>query len=498
MASVEHEVKLDAPADFRLPDLNGVVDGMTAARVSDQELKATYYDTPDLRLARWGVSLRYRTGEGEPRWTLKLPAEEGGSGIRRSELEFFESPAEIPPAVSALVRAFVRSSALGEVAELRTTRHLVELRDELDVVRAVVCDDDVSVTQDAAVTPAFRELEVEAAAGGDHLLKPVAKRLRRAGAHGGRQQSKVARVLGPAVEIPEVMAVTLDDDDATAGDVVRAAIARSVANLLRHDPGVRLGVDPEDIHQARVATRRLRSDLRTFRSLVDETWAADLREQLKWLAGLFGEVRDRDVLRERLRAAVAALPADDHDGGLALLDALEQERTDARAALLVAMDEPRYVELVEALVTAASAPVLTDEAAQPARPVLAALVRKQVKHVDGAVAALASPPADEELHEVRIRSKRARYAADAATPVWGKRARRLARAMAHVQTVLGDLQDAVVTEEWLRRGAQVSVAASFAAGELVAVQRTAMASSRAAFPAAWKQASAPKLRSWLR
>ena len=92
------------------------------------------------------------------------------------------------------------------------------------------------------------------------------------------------------------------DFASTPTDVVRAAIARSTARLLAHDPGVRLGDDPEDVHQARVATRRMRSDLRTFRRVLDEDWDESMRDELKWLGGLLGAVRDTDVLLDRLEA----------------------------------------------------------------------------------------------------------------------------------------------------------------------------------------------------
>lgn len=497
---IEQEIKLIAPPGFHMPDLGGI-EGVAPGPVERQELKATYYDTPDLRLARWGASLRYRTGEGAPRWTLKLPSDDNGPGLSRTELEFSGPASTVPAEAARLVRAYVRSSTLGRVARLTTRRDRIELQDELGMPRAVVCDDEVSVYDSRRLTARFREVEVEAVGAADTaLLEAAAERLRAAGASAGEPVPKVVRALGMAVvQLPEVPLVQLGDG-ATAGDVVRAAIANSVTRLLQHDPGVRLGDDMEQVHQARVATRRLRSDLRTFRSLIDEQWGLELRERLKWLADLLGAVRDRDVLLERLTrqvAQVASLPADKR-AGRALLGRLEAEQAATRQALLVGMDSAQYVDLLEALLAASAAPVLAPEADQPAKPPLALLVRKSLKHIDAAVAALSSPTIDEELHNVRIRAKRVRYAAEAASPVWGKPAKRLAGAMADVQGVLGDLQDAVVTEEWLRRAGRGSVAQSFLAGELVALQKLAMATSRASFADVWKRASSSKLRTWLR
>jgi CHAD domain-containing protein len=117
-------------------------------------------------------------------------------------------------------------------------------------------------------------------------------------------------------------------------------------------------------------------------------------------------------------------------------------------------------------------------------------------HLKKAVEVLDRDPADEALHQVRIRAKRARYAAEAAAPVAGKPARAFAKAVAEVQSILGDHQDAVVAEDWLRRvdgGRSVALVA----GQLIARQQAEAAAIRRAWPAAWKKADAKKLRAWL-
>src|SRR5436305_14018460 len=100
-------------------------------------------------------------------------------------------------------------------------------------------------------------------------MNTVAERLLAAGALRDDVGPKLVHALGPrAAGSPEVPPVRLHPGS-QAGDAVRAALAAGVSRLLRHDPGVRVGDDPEDVHQARVATRRLRADLRTFRGLLD-------------------------------------------------------------------------------------------------------------------------------------------------------------------------------------------------------------------------------------
>jgi CHAD domain-containing protein len=108
------------------------------------------------------------------------------------------------------------------------------------------------------------------------------------------------------------------------------------------------------------------------------------------------------------------------------------------------------------------------------------------------VGSLSEPSSNEELHIVRILAKRCRYAAEACAPSLGKRTQQLAVAASHVQDVLGELNDAVVAEKWLRdwTARTNSPKAAFAAGELAALERTAAQEARSQWPRAWKQARA--------
>jgi CHAD domain-containing protein len=490
----EREVKLTPVPGFRLPSLTGVVEGAVARPDEILELRADYYDTPDLRLARAGASLRYRTPEG---WTVKLPNTGEGAMLVRGEHTFPGEPGAVPDEAVDLVRAYVRTATVQVIAHLKTRRRRVDLVDASGAKVAEVVDDEVSVLDDGRIVNRFRELEVELSEVAPvELADAVVTRLERAGAGTSDPTPKIVRALGMrAVADADVVAPEDLSGDSAARDVVHAAISTSVQRLLAHDAGVRLGGDPESVHQARVATRRLRSDLRTFRSLLVPEWDEALRAELKWLGGELGAVRDTEVLLDLLRHQVDRLVPGDHAVGERLLRQLVDRREAQRAELLDAMRSDRYAKLLERLVAAANAPALLPEADTPATDVLPALVQKPWKKLRRDVRALADDPPDGDLHHVRIRAKRTRYAAEAMTPALGKPARRFAKAVAKLQDVLGDHQDAVVAASWLRDAAKRTDDREevFVAGVLTGMIRAIEHDTRDAWPAAWKRVRKARL-----
>ncbi len=491
---LEREVKLGAGPAFHLPDLAGVVAGVAVADPETLRLATVYYDTPDLRLARWGVSLRRRAGEG---WTLKLPPTKSDAVLERDEITFDGGARKPPQAAVEIVRAYVRGSELVPVARLSTVRRRVRLVDAAGVRVAEVVDDEVSVRDGRRVAARFREIEVEVNGDdGAALITPIVDRLRRAGAGAPDPTPKHIRALGPrAIEAPEVSPVKLADG-APAREVIRNSLAESVANLLQHDPLVRTGRDPEAVHQARVATRKLRSNLRTFGPLLDVEWTEPLRLELGWLALSLGAVRDREVLLERLRERASSLPASDQRSATSLLKLLEVEIDALRQRLGEDMDSHRYIDLLERLVAAAHQPMTLPDADQPAASVLPALATTPWRRLRSAVRQLPETPTDPELHRIRILAKRARYAAEAIASVSGPDAGAFARAAAKLQTVLGEHQDSVTAQAWLR-AAKVTGRRAFVAGELIALERIAAAKVRAEWPKAWDSLERKRLRSWM-
>jgi CHAD domain-containing protein len=281
------------------------------------------------------------------------------------------------------------------------------------------------------------------------------------------------------------------------GVVIRDALDASVQRLLVADPIARVGDDPEGVHQARVATRRLRCDLRTFAPLLDPDWVTALRAEVRWLGTELGVAREAEVLLGHLRARAGSLPPDIERAVVPMLDTALGDREAAYARVLEVLCSSRYLDLVDRLVQGAMAPRLGPSAATATTDDLVRLARRPWKRLAGAYTALGSHPSDGELHALRIRVKRARYAVEAVAPaVGGDRPQEMADALTRLQKVLGDHQDAVVAGAWIRdRGAGTSDA--FAAGMLAGALHSDAAEAAAAVPEAWRRARRRRLRSWM-
>jgi CHAD domain-containing protein len=294
--------------------------------------------------------------------------------------------------------------------------------------------------------------------------------------------------------------------DASAGEVVHAALARGVERLAQHAEELRTapvegGNGVEAVHQARVATRRLRSDLRTFGDLLDEDWARSLRSELAELAEVLGVVRDIDVLTARLERSVGHLDKRDRSAAAFLFDELVAQRRAGMTLLLARLGTPAHEALMEHLKAMADAPRYSPLADEPAAAVFALVARRAWRPLaEAAERVLAEGPEQapiEHLHQVRIRAKRFRYAADAAALV-DRRAARHAKRLASLQDDLGLLNDAAVAELWLRRHVQGEPSErAFAVGQLVMLERLEIEHRRRSWVPEWRAVERAELRRWL-
>lgn len=461
---LEREVKLSPSPKLSLEHLEGTP-------LETRQFSSVYYDTDDRLLATLGITLRRRLEHGGSLWQLKLPRSGG-----RLELEDPGGPAETPARIASLLSAVLRERHLTPVAELRTVRRGVRM--EADGSTADVVLDEVAVMDNLRVVSEFDELEIELVDGVPDGLQRIEVEVRRAGALDGDPRPKVLRVLGHsgATKPP--------------GAQLQAFFRRQYEQILAHDPGTRLGDDPEDLHDLRVAVRRLRAILKVSAPPLDEAWADELRDELDWLGDLLGPVRDLDVMLAHLRGA--DLEENERRALTPILKRLQRERTACRRSMLAALKSARYTALLDRLEEAARRP-----RTRSARPSPDAVVAAAFKQLRKAMDKLDRAPSDRSLHRARIKAKRARYAAELVAPERGKRVAKFIAAAKSFQDVTGEHQDAVVTAEQLRElAAEVEPAAAFAAGRIAERQEARRREARAEVGPAWRKLERAGKNAW--
>ena len=285
----------------------------------------------------------------------------------------------------------------------------------------------------------------------------------------------------------------------SAGAAVVSYLQTQAARL--RDTGSSVGAEhPDAVHRMRVTTRRLRSVLAAYRRLFDRTGTEPVLAELRWLAGSLGAARDAEVMRVRLREALDGMPGVAADVRRLVDRELRRRHDVALRAVVRTLDTKRYARLLADLEALVADPPLRGRAAKPAERVLPRLVSRAWHRVESAHDRT-SFDHDLRLHEVRKAAKRARYAADVASPVIGTPATRFGKAHKRIQSVLGDHHDTVVCRELicsLTEVAQRRGLSTFDLGRLYAAQeRDGVQAEEEFTDRGWPRASAGKLRRWL-
>ncbi len=430
----------------------------------------TLVDAEDRILGTNGLSLSRRLENGKSLWELALPAE-GNVRI----VSDAGGPSRPPRGLSELLVGVLRDRAVTPVATHRTRRSTRRARMNGHDV-ALVALDSIAVMDGRRVASKLSRIDVRLILHERRAEKRLVKALEEAGANRREDHNGAKPQPGD-----------------TPLELVRTMLAGQLQELLRHDPGTRLGSDPEDLHRMRVATRRARAMLRAGAPLLDPTWSEPLRDELKWLGSALGDVRDLDVLVGHLTAQMGELDKEERFAAKRINQGLEGEHLEARGALLEVLESERYAELLDRLGVAAPPPP-----AGPSQAELPALAKAEFRSLKKAARKLRPDASDEELHRVRVKTKRARYAAELAGASVGKRADEFVKSAKHFQDVLGEHQDAVVAEEKIRTLASAARATkvAFAAGRLVERERARRTAARAAVPDAWSKLERSGRRAW--
>jgi triphosphatase len=443
--------------------------GVTIVPEPARELRDVYYDTEDWRLYRAGYALRVRRDNESAEATMKaLMPSEGGIRRRREisePLKGVQTPKGIPGPVGERVRRVAGSADLRPLFEVSTRRRTFALCSETPSSGEIVEDTSGNIRlqnseQDAIVLAevALDESEIFAN-GGDstHLSRVEVEVGSDAAIHDGvrdfvevlkealklrpTRTSKFRTGLSVAGLSPEValdLGPTEIDATLSCGGVAFAILRRHFGQMLAHEPGVRLGEDPEELHDMRVATRRLRAALKLYSDFLPKR-AERYERDLRWVAGALGEVRDLDVHLEGLSEEAS------RNGEILeeLVSLLRERRNEARRGMLEALDSNRY----ERLIASFSATLRRGRSPTPTSPILEVapnLIRDRYKKVRKSANRLSEDSPPEHYHDLRKKGKRLRYALEPLQEIYGKQAKKMVKLLKKTQDDLGDHQDFIV------------------------------------------------------
>jgi CHAD domain-containing protein len=415
-----------------------------------QRLIDSYLETADWRMARAGFVLRTRCRGQKDEINLKTTRTGEANGGRELEVsEDFPAAglAALGPEgpVGRRVHAVAGRQPLRPVLQVRTRRIPFSLRVDGIEAAEIALDDTEIVVGNGQRPMQLRRVAVEVIPQWVDVLEPLVRQLRsNCGLRPATLSTFEAGLLARGVVIPGPpdLGPTAIGPEATLGELAYAVLRRQLTVLRVKEPGTRLGEDPEELHDMRVATRRLRAALDLFVDVLPVR-AYNFRGELGWLAGVLGSVRDLDV---QLQAQAAMIEPGEEGLWADLTTLLTRERDAARAGLLAALDSARWERLKSGMASMvqqgpnrrATATRLTALAAVPD------LIGTRHASVVKAARRAKRSEAAADFHRLRIRCKRLRYSLEFSAELYGGQTKRYTRQLTKLQDQLGLLQDAEV------------------------------------------------------
>jgi triphosphatase len=468
----------------------------------------TYLDTFDWSLLKNGLSLRYRVSNSATVYTVKSigPIEDGIA--RRKETEIpLDGPVDVPTAIPVksirkLVDGIVFPRKLLEQVQVRTDRRRYRvISPEGAGIELGFDTSSFSLRgfHNRRITRKQDELEAEIRTGPETALAALSSLLSKKFNYSPSRASKLEvaierfKITIPSKKPPERLRVRLDDRLDLA---VRKVLTHQCQRFQEQLPGVRLDIDTEFVHQARVATRRLRSGVRLFREAIPEAAADYLGGELKWLGGLLGAVRDLDVFLlnlSKFKEKIERFPAKKKQAFESLIG---EHRRGLLEALCQALGSPRYRSLERRLAQFLARPLPSRPrprlAAKTVREIAPALIIGRFEAALKQGATVLVHPKFKEFHRLRIRMKRLRYACEFMAPAYGNDLDAFIERMVEIQDCLGELQDTVFTrklvdslcDDW--RGKPVDPDLLFILGEIYQLQTEIARERREAFGKIWE------------
>ncbi|WP_119066193.1 CHAD domain-containing protein [Rubrobacter indicoceani] len=481
----------------------GAPDGFTVEPLGERKLSDSYLDTADWSVFRAGYALRIRRRDGEVEATIKRLSSLSGVGpkVRREISEPFEEAGalDFKGAKSMLgdwVRSLCGDRKLLELFEVQTSRRTCRLLyhapDGEEVSRAEIALDETEIPVAGGRPVSLRRVEVELEAGEawelHAFVENLAERFRLSPSRVSKYEAGLFGLgLTPPEQPPDFGQTELSPTMPT-GEYAFAVLREQFRRFLAHEPGTRIGEAPDELHDMRVASRRMRAAIKLF-GVALPTRARHFDGELRWVATFLGEVRDLDVQLSQIEAW--ASESDGAPGAFKeLRRTLEVERDAARRKMLLSLESSRYgrfLELYSGFLRRGPSPgplaghiPVTKSGAG----IISRAYRKFRKHGDR----VADNSPVEAYHSLRKRGKRLRYALEFLTPVYGGPAEKMVATLKTVQDVLGDHQDAAVAAGQLsdlapasRRGRSLAPRTYFIMGKLAARYEAEMSGAEERF-----------------
>lgn len=440
---------------------HGTIGGLVLEPRSTLQIVDTYLDTDDWRIHRAGFALRIRSESGKSEATLKsLHSASAEVADRRELTESLENSESesirqsIGP-VGTRVHAVSGAHALLALFEVRTSRQRFAVRqeDQAQPLGEIALDETVISRPHGEPRTSMQRVEVEALTEAREPLQSLVNTLRSDCSLEAASDSKYSQGLksvglapGPA---PEFLPTTVDASMPMA-EVARANLRRYLSAWHLHEPGGRLGDNPEELHDLRLAGRRLDAILRQFRSSLSPSFLR-IRPTLKKLLRALGDVRDLDVALSELETFGRGLPESAQDTLEPLKKYLVSERGRARDRMLTALDSNAAQKSLQTLTSLLSAPsAVPQQSPELARNAMPDMIRRRYRKVRKSADVLTSESSVEAYHAVRGQVKKLRYALESVAVIYGKPAEDMLRALRRWQDRLGVHQDAAVASRRLQ------------------------------------------------
>jgi triphosphatase len=441
---------------------HGTIGGLVLEPRSTLQIFDTYLDTDDWRIHRAGFALRIRSESGKSEATLKsLHSASAEVSDRRELNETLENSQSesirlsIGP-VGTRVHAVSGAHALLPLFEVRTSRQRFAIRreNEAQQLGEIALDETVISRPHGEPQTSMQRVEVEALTEAHEPLQSLVKTLRSDCALEAASDTKYSQGLksvGLAPAPAPVFAPTAVDASMPMAEVALANLRRYLSAWHLHEPGARLGDNPQELHDLRVACRRLDAILRQFRSALPASLRR-IRPTLKKVLRALGDARDLDVALSELEAFARELPASEQESVEPLKQHLASERDRARVRMLRVLDSASVQKNLQKLTTLLAAPAATSPQSSRdlALNVAPEMIRRRYRKVRKGADLLTAESPMENYHEVRGHVKKLRYALEAVAVIYGKPADDMLRPLRRWQEKLGVQQDAAVASRRLK------------------------------------------------